>query len=76
MKKCLYFLKMKLLLTCFNMSEEEQAQVVEISKIILIFYVRYWFQAPLQTATARNYLNFIANMLRYRPKIILSEIQS
>ena len=52
---------MKLLMTCFKMSEEE-----EISKFILIFNVKYWFQAPLPTAVARNNLNFVANMLRYR----------
>ena len=78
MIKCMYVLKMKLLLTCFKMSDEEKAQVEETSKFIIIFYVKYWFQTPLPTAAARNDLNFIANMLRYRlvarPKIILSEI--
>ena len=59
MSKCLYFWKMKLLLMCFQTSDEEQAQVEEISKFILILYVEYWFQATLPTAAARNGLNFI-----------------
>ena len=50
----------------FQDVRKKHAQVEEISKFILIFYVKYWFQTPLPTAAARNDLNFIANMLRYR----------
>ena len=58
---------MKLLLNVFKLSDEEAAQVEEISTFILILYVKLWFQPPLPTAAARNDLSFMANNLRYRP---------
>ena len=80
MSKVIYFLKMLLLLYQFLMSEEEKRQVVEISKYILIFYVKHWFQSPLPTCAARNDLTFMANILKYRlqvsPKITFSVMQS
>ena len=80
MSKCLYYLKMKLLLNIFKMSDEEKSQVEEISQFILILYVKSWFQSPLPTSAARNDLNFMVNIHRYRlvtrPKIAMSLLQS
>ena len=62
------------------MSDKEQIEVEEISKFILIFYVKHWFEAPLPAVAARNDLNFMANMLRYRTvtktKVVFSVMQS
>ena len=80
MSKNIYFLKLLLLLYQFLISEEERLQVIEISKYILIFYVKHWFQSPLPTCAARNDLTFMANILKYRlcvsPKITFSVMQS
>ena len=80
MSKYLFFLKIKLLLHIFPLSEVEGAQVQEISTFILLFYVRNWFQAPLPASAARNDLSFMANVLMYRqvskPKIAFSVMQS
>ena len=66
MSKCLYFLKIKLLLKIFKVTEDEKAQVERICAFILIFYVKAWLQSPLPTSAAKNDLTFIHNMLRYR----------
>ena len=80
MSKCLYYLKLKLLLKTFKISDVQQAQVEEISTFILIFYVKAWFLSPLSTAAARNDLSFMANMLRYRlvtkPRVVFAVLQS
>jgi hypothetical protein len=80
MSKCLYYLKMKLLLNTFEMSEEEKTQVEEISRFIVILYVKAWFQCPLPTAAARNDLTFLVKMSKYRlvtkPKIAMDLMQS
>ena len=80
MSKALYYLKMKLLLNIFNMSDEEKEQVEEISRFVVTLYVKAWFQSPLPTAAARNDLAFLANMSRYRlitkPTIAMSLLQS
>ena len=79
MSKALYYLKMKLLLNIFKMSDEEKEQVEEISKFVVTLYVKAWFQSPLPTAAARNDLSFLVNMSRYRlltkPTIALSLLQ-
>ena len=69
MSKVIYILKIMLLLHQFQMSAVEKSQVTEISKFILIFYVKHWFQSPLPTAAARNDLIFMANMLKYRLEV-------
>ena len=80
MSKCLYFLKIKLLLKIFKVTEDEKAQVERICAFILIFYVKAWLQSPLPTSAAKNDLTFIHNMLRYRqvesPVIIHAVMQS
>ena len=80
MSKCLYYLKMKLLSNVFTMSEEEKSQVEEISQFILILYVKAWFMSPLPTAAARNDLQFMVNMSKYRlvtrPRIAMDLLQS
>ena len=80
MSKNLYFLKIKLLLRMFRLSEEEKVQVEEICTFILIFYVKSWFQSPLPTAAARNDLSFMVNIMKYRlvskPTAILAVMHS
>ena len=80
MSKCLYYLKMKLLLNIFPMSQEEKCQVEEISKFTVILYVKAWFESPISTAAARNDLTFLVNMSKYRlvtkPKIAMDLMQS
>ena len=80
MSKCIYILKMSLLLDMFKMSADEKTQVVEVSKYILILYVKHWFESPLPTAAARNDLTFMVNVLKYRllvkPSISFSIMQS
>ena len=80
MSKCLYYLKMKLLLNSFPMSDEEKQQVEEISCFIVILYVKAWFQSPLPTAAARNDLAFMVNIMKYRlvtkPRIAMDLLQS
>ena len=58
----MYYLKMKLLLNIFNMSDEEREQVEEISRFVVTMYIKAWFQSPLPTAAARNDLAFLANI--------------
>ena len=80
MSKVIYLLKLFLLLNMFKMSEDEKIQVVEVSKYILILYVKHWFESPLPTAAARNDLTFMVNVLKYRvmvkPSISFSIMQS
>lgn len=80
MSKCLYYLKIKLLSNVFTMSQEENSQVEQISQFILILYVKAWFMSPLPTAAARNDLEFMLNMSKYRlvtrPKIAMELLQS
>ena len=80
MSKALYFLKMKLLLKAFKVTDEEKLQIEEISKFVVTMYVKPWFQSPLPTSAARNDLAFLVNMSRYRlmlkPSIAMSLLQS
>ena len=80
MSKQIYFLKMKLPKNVFKMSQEEQEQVEEIIKFVLIFFVKSWFKSPLSTSAAQSDLTFMANMMRYRkvtkPRYILAVMQS
>jgi hypothetical protein len=79
MSRALYYLKMFLLLNLFKMSALEKSQVVDISKFILVLYVKAWFQSPLPTSAPRNDLKFLVNMSRYRlvtkPKIAMDLLQ-
>ena len=80
MSKCIYILKLSLLLKTFKMSEDEKVKVVEVSKYVLLFYVKHWFESPLPTAAARNDLTFMVKILKYRqmvkPSITFSIMQS
>ena len=80
MSKKIYTLKINLLLRIFQMSEQEQAQVQEISKYILIFCVKPWFESPLPTSAARNDLTYMVNVMRYRketrPNVTMAVMQS
>ena len=79
MSKCLFYLKMKLLSNVFTMSEEEKSEVEEITQFTLILYVKAWFMSPLPTAAARNDLQFMVNMSKYRlvtnPRIAMDLLQ-
>ena len=66
MSKCIYTLKLNLLSKVFKMSEEETRCVKELAVFITIFYVRLWFQSTFAISAARNDLQFMANILRYR----------
>ena len=80
MSKVIYILKIKLLMGVFRLSEEEKHQVTDLSKYILIFYVKHWLQSPLPSSSARNDLVFMANMGKQRfqvsPSITFSVLQS
>ena len=80
MSKAIYFLKMKLLLNSYQVSDEEKLQIEEISMFVVTLYVKPWFQSPLPSAAARNDLAFMANLSRYRliikPSIAMSLLQS
>ena len=80
MSKKIYFLKMNLLLNTFMMTEEEQLQVKEISKFILILSVKAWFEAPFPASAARNDLTYMINVVRYRevtrPSVTMAVMQS
>ena len=80
MSKCIYTLKMCLLLNIFKLSETEKEQVVEVSNYILIFYIKHWFESPLPAVAARNDLSFMVNILKYRqlikPSTTFSILQS
>ena len=80
MSKCIYNLKLSLLLNIFEMSETEKEKVLEVSKYILIFYIKHWFESPLPAVAARNDLSFMVNILKYRhlvkPSITFSILQS
>ena len=66
MSKCLYFLKIKLLIKIFKVSEEEEVQVKTLAQFILLFYAKYWFTTPLASSAARQDLEFMGNILQYR----------
>ena len=80
MSKCIYILKLCLLLDQFQMSADEKVQVVEVSKYVMLLYVKHWLESPLPTAAARNDLSFMINILKYRvqvkPSITFSIMQS
>ena len=44
----------------------EKEKVDEVSKYILIFYIKHWFESPLPAVAARNDLSFMVNILKYR----------
>ena len=80
MSKCIYYLKIKLLSNIFIMNEVEISQVEEICQFVLVLYVKAWFMAPLPTSAARNDLQFMLNVSKYRlvtrPKIAMDLLQS
>ena len=66
MSKQIYYLKIRLLSNIFDLSEEEQNQVDQITEFAVLFYIKYWLQTPLPSSAARLDLEFMANMLQYR----------
>ena len=66
MSKAIYNLKLLLLSKVFKMSEKELNCVMDISVFIVIFYVKIWFQSSFGICAARNDLQFMAHMLKYR----------
>ena len=80
MSKCIYILKLSLLLNIFEMSEREKERVVEVSNYVLIFYSKHWLESPLPALAERNDLSFMVNVLKYRhlinPSITFSILQS
>ena len=78
MSKVIYILKCRLVSNFFKMSEEERAQVDEIAKFCIL-YVQYFLQCPLASAAARNDLQFIAKVQKYRlvnPSVAFGVLQS
>ena len=79
MSKAIYTLKLHLLSETFRMSEEELNCVKDMAVFIAIFYVKIWFQSTFAVSAARNDLQFMANMLRYRmykPLVAFTILQS
>ena len=66
MSKQIYYLKIRLLSNIFDLTEEEQNQVDQITEFAVLFYIKYWLQTPLPSSAARLDLEFMANMLQYR----------
>ena len=66
MAKVNYNLKLRLLCKIFNMTEEENLQVEQITEFIVLFYAKFWFTTPLASAAARNDLEFMSHILEYR----------
>ena len=80
MSKKIYYLKINLLQDVFDMTDAEKIQVQEISKFILIFCVKAWFESPLPTSAARNDLTYMVKVIRYRgeikPRVTMAVMQS
>ena len=79
MSKAIYYLKIRLLSKIFDLTPEEKSEVDLISEFTILFYVKYWLQAPLSSAAARNDLDFMSNILHYRcarPTIAFYVLQS
>ena len=66
MSKCIYSLKLKLLGNVFEMTDEEKHQVNQVVDFILLFYAKYWFTAPLAGSAARQDLDFMSGVLKYK----------
>ena len=65
MSKVIYILKCRLVSNAFEMTEEERYHVDQISKFC-IPYVKYFLQCPLASSAARNDLQFIAKVQKFR----------
>ena len=79
MSKVIYYLKIRLLSNIFVISPEEKEEVSQITEFIVLFYAKYWLQAPLPAAAARTDLDFMVNIHNYRlirPKIAFAILQS
>ena len=79
MCKQIYYPKMRLLSNIFELSEEEQNEVDQVTEFAVLFYIKYWLQTPLPSSAARLDLEFMANVLQYRltsPKVSFAVLQS
>ena len=62
--KCLYLLKIYLLSTMFELSEEELLQVATLTEFILLHYTKYWFTTACGVSSARSDLDFMSGVRR------------
>ena len=79
MLKVIYYLKIRLLSNIFEISPEDMDKVTQVAEFIVLFYAKYWLQAPLPTAAARIDLEFMANIQYYRqrrPRAAFAVLQS
>ena len=68
MSKALYYLKIRLLSKQFEMSSTEREEVDCLVEFCALFYMRYWFEAPLASSAARVDLDFMTAVHNYRLK--------
>ena len=66
MSKVIYSLKLKLLSRVFEMTEDEKSKVNQVVEFILLFYAKLWFTTPLAGSAARQDLEFMTGILKYR----------
>ena len=65
MSKIIYFLKMALLESSFQTTEEEKKQIRSLAKFSAVAYVKYWLEVPLTVKAARNDLDQYILMKKY-----------
>ena len=66
MSKCIYSLKLKLLSKVFEMTDDEKTKINQVVEFILLFYAKHWFTTPLAGSAARQDLEFMSGVLKYR----------
>ena len=65
MSKIIYFLKMALLESSFQTTDEEKKQIRSLAKFSAVAYVKYWLEVPLTVKAARNDLDQYILMKKY-----------
>ena len=65
MGRCLYVLKIFLLLNLFPLSFQKKTSLKKIADFIILFYVKYFLSSRLSTAAPRLDLSFIYDMKCY-----------
>ena len=50
----------------FEMTEDEKSKVNQVVEFILLFYAKLWFTTPLAGSAARQDLDFMTGILKYR----------
>ena len=66
MSKCIYYLKMKLLLNQTNMFHRKEITEIHImSEFVGFFYSRWWFQSPICSSAPAQDIQSILSMRKY-----------